>query len=175
MKKSLILGMVLCLLGAMVMGCPGPGPNDPPQNRLSADAAASTVKSDLNEQGYSVNVFVQDFDKNGTSDYGVEYVAGNEDKDVILLIAFVTHSVGTINKSLNWQSDKVFVLIGEDLYFASTSDCQRCSALLGNASDQEIDNFANCIFDTWKVVRGEESASGEEGEKVEGNTSDVWK
>jgi len=170
-----MIGLSLCFLCVMALGCPGPGPSDPPQTRLSQDDAAGILKSDLNKLGYNVNVFVQDFDENGVADYGVEYVSGNEDSEVILLLAFISNSVGKINRSLTWRSGKVFVLIGDNLYFTTASDCQRCSTMLGSASDREIDNFANCVLDSWQVIEGEKQPDAGKAKKVEASPGDVWK
>jgi hypothetical protein len=112
------------------------------------------VKDSMKELGYNVQVAVQDFDENGSEDIGIEYISGNDSQQLVIFLAHITGTVGSMEQYFNWRSDKVIVLLGENLYVANVSDCRRCSDMVDQqASSEEV---TQCLLDTWWVIEGGE-------------------
>lgn len=161
MKKMFVSVTAICLMSFFAFGCPTTTPDttDPsqPQGRSLGQADTETVIRDsLKELGYTVNVTVQDFDENGTEDIGIEYISGNESEKIFIFLAHITGVVGSIQQYFGWNSDKVILLIGNNLYVANISDCRHCSDMVNqNVSDEAI---GECLLDTWWVIEGDESA-----------------
>ena len=161
MKKVLMSAVALCVVGLFTFGCPttpsDPGVNPQQKTSLNQGDAETIIKSNLKELGYNVNVAVQDFDENGAEDIGIEYVSGNDSQQLVIFLAHITGTVGSIEQYFNWNSDKVILLLGENLYIANVSDCRRCSEMVNraNVTDEDI---SNCLLETWWVIEGGEPA-----------------
>lgn len=115
---------------------------------LGYNDAAKALQQALSGQGYNCQVEVGDVDENGGMDFAIKYIGGNEDKQVLHLIANITGGVAAIVERINWRSDKVFVLIGEDLYWATTTDCVRCYNLTNNPNTTD-DEVVECLSEIW--------------------------
>lgn len=159
MKKILTAAAFLCFVSIFMFGCPTTNTDvssPSPQKSLSLDQSdtETMIKDSMKELGYNVKVAVQDFDENGSEDIGVEYVSGNDSQQLVVFLAHITGTVGSMEQYFTWPSDKVIVLLGENLYVANVSDCRRCSDMVGQqASSEEV---SQCLLDTWWVIEGGE-------------------
>lgn len=115
---------------------------------LGYNEAAQALQEALSRQGYTCQVEVGDVDENGGMDFAVKYIRGNEDKQVLHLIANITGGVAAITQRINWIADKVFVLVGEELYWATTNDCVKCYNLTTDPSTTDED-MVNCLSEIW--------------------------
>ena len=118
------------------------------QALMGYNEAALALRQALSGQGYNCQVEVGDVDENGGMDFAVKYISGNEDNKVMHLIANITGGVAAIVQMINWKADKVFVLVGEDLYWASARDCVRCYNLTNNPNTTD-DDVVNCLSEIW--------------------------
>ena len=139
MKKVLMVGMGVILLTAVTILA---------GNNLSRSQAASALQSALSDEGYNCDVEVGDVDENGADDFAVEYNGGNEDKQIIELIGSITGGVAALSELINWKADKVFLLVGEDLYYATVRDCVKCYDLVEQDWTDD-DDIIECLNDVW--------------------------
>jgi|GEM_PF-3858609 len=159
MKKVLLTATVLCFVSIFMFGCPTTDTTDvssssPKSLSLNQADTETMVKESMKELGYNVKVMVQDFDENGSEDIGIEYISGNDSQQLVVFLAHITGTVGSMEQYFTWSSDKVIVLLGENLYVANVSDCRRCSDMVGQeASSEEV---TQCLLDTWWVIEGGE-------------------
>lgn len=138
MRKVLAVSIGLVLLASVVILAGG----------MSREDAAKTLSSAVSSQGYNCDVEVGDVDENGVDDFAVEYKSGKEDEQILMLIATVTGAVAAIVPQLGWQSDKVFVLVHEDLFWANTADCSKCYKLIEKESSTDED-VEECLHSIW--------------------------
>lgn len=137
MKKvlSLCLGIVLATAAIALAG-------------ISSDQAAKILKDALAKQGYQTDVEIGDVDKNGTDDIAIEYLSGNPKDTVLHLLAAVTGGSGALDENVDWPIDKVFVLIKDDLWYASMSGINKCYAVI-MADDTDDTDVENCLDSIW--------------------------
>lgn len=118
---------------------------------LSVKQAEKVMSDALSDEGYNCDVEVGDVDENGVKDIAIEYISGNEDEQIIMLLATVTGATAEISNHLKWRADKVFVLVAEDVYYAKVSDCGVCYEFI-TEEDSSEDDAVNCIKSIWTEV-----------------------
>ncbi len=138
MKKvfAVSLGLVLLASAAIMAG------------GMSREDAAKTLAKALSSEGYNCDVEVGDVDENGVDDFAIEYKSGKEDEQVLMLIASVTGAVAAIIPQIGWQSDKVYVMVNEDLFWANTADCSKCYKLV-EQEDSTDEDVEKCLHGIW--------------------------
>ncbi|MFO8056121.1 MAG: hypothetical protein R6V10_02345 [bacterium] len=157
MKRGLITSSLLCLIALLALGCPTATTDVNKQERLSLNQedTEKVITNTMSELGYNVKVKVKDFDENGKEDIGIEHLSGKESKELVIFLAHITGAVGSMEKHFTWNSDKVIVLRGENLYVADISDCRRCSEMIED--DASAEKVSNCLLETWWVIEGQEA------------------
>lgn len=153
MMKRLVVLSFVALLAMSAFGCPGNN-NNVNTGPMNQSQTAKWVKNQMANDGFDVDVYVQDVDKNGLEDYVIvlNSVTSKEDKSLLDFLISVTVYVGIANSNISWQSDKVFVKVGDEVVMTTAAGLQRCVDLV--AAEASNDEVAQCMMDAW-VPEGE--------------------
>ena len=137
MKRIFVLslGLMLALATLVLAG-------------ISSDQAAQILADALGKQGYKCDVEIGDVDKNGVSDVAIEYQGGNPDDTIMHLLAAITGGVGALDEEVDFKLDKAFVLINDDLWYASVKGIGQCWDLIQEDDSTDAD-VEDCLSEIW--------------------------